>query len=173
MHMAEPINLEAFRQKKAQKLQKNWLGRFVWLYCPACETIEYSEVLSSFGRKHKCGTTVEEQEVELDLSVEATITLYNLGIIQAKLAEAKKGGLLKLAMKGMYKLLKQLEENEKTYLARLEAAGNCRLEPLEGEWEELKKNLPIKETNVLGLEVSEFRFDPMRRFRPNQKGERE
>ena len=163
--MAEPISLDAFRQKKAQEIQEDRITcRLVWLHCPTCNSLEYTEILAPNGRSHNCGTQVKEVEVELDARAEATITLHNLALIQEKLAETSKSRLKKIAIKGLHKVMSQLQASEEMYLNRLEAAAGQRLEPYEGSWEELAAKLPIHETNALGFAVSLFRYEPMSRF---------
>ena len=163
--MADLISLDAFRKKKeAQAREAAYPGIMVWLYCPTCKSLEYTEVRAPYGRKHSCGTQVLEEEVSLDFRAEATITLRNLKVIAEKLEETSKNKLVRLASKGLQKALSLLQQGEEVYLSRLSKAAGRNLEPYEGADEDLEKQLPIKATNPLGLWVSEFRFQPEKRF---------
>ncbi|MDX2471271.1 MAG: hypothetical protein QNL04_11925 [SAR324 cluster bacterium] len=168
--MAEPISLDAFRKKKEgqQPLDPNsetqW-GKLVWLFCPVCETIEYSEVVAPNGRSHKCGTQVEEVEVELDLRAEAYMTHSNLKAIEAKIKELQKSKLLKLSRRGLLKALTQLKASEEVYLNKLQMAAHGELLPYVGSLEDVKEKLQIEATDPLGIMISPFRFDPFQRFR--------
>ncbi len=163
--MAELISLDAFRKKKeAEAREAAHPGTLVWLFCPTCKSLEYTEVIAPFGRKHSCGTQVLEEEIRLDCRAEATITLRNLRLISEKLEETSKNKLIKLASKGLHKALSLLQQGEEVYLSRLTKAAGKNLTPYEGSDEELEKQLPIKATNPLGLWVSEFRFQPEKRF---------
>ena len=54
-------------------------GQLIWLYCPTCKIVEYTEMRMTGGRVHNvCGTQVEEAAVELDLRAECTIAEINL-----------------------------------------------------------------------------------------------
>ncbi|KAK3584133.1 hypothetical protein CHS0354_035213 [Potamilus streckersoni] len=50
----------------------------IWLYCPACKTLEYTAVKAPAGRRHNCGTQVYEKEIELNAKREISIALLNL-----------------------------------------------------------------------------------------------
>ena len=80
--MAKVINLAERREQKIQKqLHSPMQGWIVWLKCPKCETREYSELRMPEGRIHKCGTMVEEHEVEIDIRAELTVSLRNSELI--------------------------------------------------------------------------------------------
>ena len=168
--MAEPISLEAFRKKKEKQQplgpneETQW-GKLVWLYCPTCETIEYSEVVAPNGRSHKCGTQVEESEVELDLRAESYMTHSNLKAIESKMAELQQSKLLKLSRRGLLKALTQLKASEEVYLKKLQMAAHGELLPYVGSLAEVKEKLQIEATDPMGLLISPFRFDPFQRFR--------
>lgn len=114
-------------------------GRLIWLHCPTCNTMEYTEMAMSGGRVHNtCGTQVQEAEVELDLRAEHTLSRINLerlGILENLLAEQR----------GKY------EE----YQHRLSLAAGKKLEeyPLT---EEMLEKLPIAEVDAFGLLISRF-----------------
>lgn len=163
---SKPISLDSFRKKREQEeAERSYLGKMVWLHCPKCHTLEYTEIVSPAGRMHNCGTLVEEQEVELDLRAELTITLTNLATIE-KLLEKNSGfKLIKIVSKSLDKALIALKASEETYRERLTLAAGAKLEPYPGELEEIVDKLPVKETNRLGLLISEFRFEPEKRFK--------
>ncbi len=122
-------------------------GRMIWLHCPTCSTLEYTEVDMAGGRVHNaCGTMVEEAEVELDLRAEYTVADINLErlTILEELVEGQR---------------RRYEE----YKRRLsQAAGQpLRAYPLD---EERLKALPVAEMDALGLLVSHFFQDPARHF---------
>ena len=167
-----PISLDQFRKKKADKEadQKNkpLAGTLVWLNCPTCERIEYTEVVAPSGRTHSCGTQVEEKEVLLDLRGELTLAQANLARLEELLAEAGKNRLMKLLSRSMEKTLSQVKASEETYIERLQKAGDYQVTPYEGVIEEMTDRLPIAEKNPLGLWISKFRQHPERRFEPDE-----
>lgn len=162
MSEKKTISFQDFKDRKLKEKneQEHW-GKMVWLYCPTCKTIEYSEVIAPHGRSHKCGTQVIEKEVDIDVRAELTITLYNLERINQLIQENNESRLKKLFAKSFDKLLQRLLSSENIYLERLNARH---LEPYPGDIENLKEKLPIKVVNELGLYVSEFRYNPEERF---------
>lgn len=162
MAETQPISLDKFRAKKQKEAaEKKYPGTLVWLHCPKCKTIEYTEVIATHGRTHMCGTIVEEKEVELDLRAEFTIILYNLRKID-NLIEGNQGSKIrKLFAKTLDNALLKLKKSEEVYLERLHIKD---IDPYEGDIEALKLKLPIKETNQLGLWISDFRYKPEERF---------
>ncbi len=165
MTEGKTISLEHFREKKKkEELEKPFPGRLVWLRCPKCQNIEYTEVVAPNGRSHKCGTMVEEVEVKIDLRAELTITHYNLKKIEALLKENEKFKLLKIISKSLDKALLALKRSEETYLERLHISAKQKITIYPGEIVDIKNKLPIIEENKLGLLISEFRFKPEKRF---------
>lgn len=126
-------------------------GRLIWLHCPACDTLEYTEMAMSGGRVHNvCGTHVVEAEVELDLRAEQTITRINLE-----------------RLKILEKLLAEQSRKFEEYLNRLSLAAG---EPLE-EYpfsEKMLEKLPIAEVDPFGLLVSRFFHDVEGFFSPRE-----
>lgn len=170
MSGTEPISLDAFRKRKQkEENEKPYPGTLVWLYCPSCETIEYTEIVAPHGRSHKCGTVVQEIEVTLDLRAEFTITQFNLKRIEGLLEKNKESRLKKLISKSLDNALLALKQSEETYVSRLHLAAGCQIPPYPGDIESLKDRLPIAETNKLGLLISEFRFEPEKRFNAEKK----
>lgn len=166
--MSKTISLDAFRKKKeqeeAQFQTEPQYATLVWLHCPTCGSLEYSEIQAPNGRSHKCGTQVKEEEVEVDLRGELTLTEHNLKRIEFLLAEAGKNRLKKLLARSMEKTLLMLKASEETYAMRLREAAGGLLEPYEEPLEEIQDRLPIAEQNALGLLVSPFRYQPEARF---------
>ncbi len=162
---SEPISLDAFRKRKQkEKAEKPYPGTLVWLQCPFCESIEYTEIVAPHGRTHKCGTMVKEIEVEVDLRAEYTITQFNLNQIDTLLGKNKESRLRKLISRSLDDALLALKTSEETYISRLHQAAGCQIPVYPGTIEELKDRLPIREKNKLGLYISEFRFEPEKRF---------
>lgn len=167
---SEPISLDAFRKRKQKEQDEQiYPGVLVWLYCPSCKTIEYTEIVAPHGRTHKCGTIVEEIEVQLDLRAEYTITQFNLKRIDELLEKNQESKLKKLISKSLDNALLSLKQSEETYISRLHLAAGCQIPVYPGDIESLKEQLPIVETNKLGLLISEFRFDPEKRFSDGKK----
>ena len=165
MSNKKAVSFQDFKDRKVkEKNEEQYYGKMVWLYCPTCNTIEYSEVISPNGRSHKCGTQVIEKEVDIDLRAELTITLYNLDRINHLLKENNASRLKKLFAKSFDKTLQKLLFSEEMYLQRLNAHG---ITPYPGSIEEIKDRLPIKVVNELGLYISEFRYNPEERFSRN------
>jgi hypothetical protein len=151
------ISLEERRQGSRQRPQvdeaggaaagASLTGRLIWLHCPTCNTLEYTELAMAGGRVHNvCGTQVEEATVELDLEAEYTIAHINLErltILEELLAGQRK----------------RYEE----YRKRLALAAGRALEGYPLEEESLKK-LPVAEVDAFGLLISRFFHDSARHF---------
>jgi len=166
MSDSKPISLDQFRKKKEREAAEQYhFGKMVWLHCPKCETLEYTEIISLNGRMHKCGTLVEEKEVVLDLRAEITITEYNLAVIDGLLKKNNRFKLVKIISKSLDKALNALKSSEEAYRERLLHAAGMIVPPYPDEFESLKDKLPIKNTNQLGLMISDFRFQPEERFK--------
>ncbi len=165
MSDSKPISLDQFRKRKEKEAAENYFyGKMVWLHCPKCETFEYTEIISPNGRIHKCGTLIEEKEVELDLRAEITITEHNLTVIDKLLKKNSGFKLVKIISKTLDRALIALKASETAYRERLLLAAGIIITPYPDDIESLKNKLPIKDTNQLGLIISEFRFEPERRF---------
>lgn len=166
MSDAKPISLEQFRKRKElEASEQEYFAKLVWLRCPKCETLEYTEIVSPNGRMHICGTLVEEREIELDLQAEITITEHNLRVIDGLLKNNNRFKLIKIISKSLDKALVALKASEEAYRERLLLAAGMNVPPYPGEIESLKNKLPVKDTNQLGLIISEFRFEPEKRFK--------
>ena len=165
------ISLDQFRKKreeaKAQEELEPFEGCLVWLNCPTCQKIEYTELRAPGGRTHRCGTKVEEVEVFLDLRAELSFTLVNLKTIEAHLKEVGHNRLKKLLARSLEKTLLQLKASEEEYASRLQKAGDGRVTPYPQEIEPLAARFPDVQVNPLGLYVTPFRQEPHKRFLPH------
>lgn len=124
-------------------------AKLVWLYCPACETLEYTEMVLPNGRMHQpCGTRVEEIGVDIDARAEYSLAELNLRQLD-KLAELVEG------QRGRFR----------EYQQRLELAAH---QPLSSYLltEETVRIMPVAEVDPLGLLISPFLRHPLQRFRP-------
>ena len=121
-------------------------GRLAWLHCPTCGTLEYTELLVPGGRRHKCGSIVEEAVVEIDLRAEITLAEINLQ---------------RIAALGEY--LEQQRQLFQEYQRRLALIGGAPPAPYPLS-EEIVKALPVAEVDPLGLLISHALHNPARRF---------
>lgn len=122
-------------------------GRLIWLFCPTCNTLEYTEMPMGGGRVHNtCGTQVTEAEVELDLRAETTIAGINLERI--KILEDLLGG-----QRARY------EE----YRKRLALAAGQNLKPYTSP-EEALGPVSVSDVDAFGLLISRFFKEPASLF---------
>ncbi len=122
-------------------------GELIWLHCPTCHTLEYTELHMSGGRVHNtCGTRVEEVAVPLDLRAEYTIAGINLDRLSI-----------------LENLLEGQRRRYEEYRERLTLAAGHDLEPYPLGDEEIS-NLPVAELDPLGLLVSRFFHQPEKLF---------
>jgi hypothetical protein len=122
-------------------------AQLVWLFCPTCKTLEYTELAVPGGRRHDvCGTPVQEAVVAVDARAEYTLAELNLRRLTA-LAE----------------LLDAQRKRFVEYQERLaKAAGQAlTLYPLT---EVSVQSLPVAEVDPLGLLISRFLHQPATRF---------
>lgn len=123
-------------------------GRLIWLHCPTCDTVEYTELDMPGGRRHKCGTAVEEVAVEIDVRAEATMAAINLQRIDTIL-----------------QYLGQQRERFAEYQERLRLIAGQAVDPYPVE-EGMLSELPVAEIDALGLLISRALHEPARRFAP-------
>lgn len=121
-------------------------GKLIWLHCPACDTLEYSEIEIPGGRRHKCGAVVREAAVEIDVRAEATVAEINLRRIDA-----------------LSEYLDQQRQRYLEYRRRLESIAGQPAEPYPID-DGVLKRLPVAEMDALGLLVSQALHDPAKRF---------
>ena len=156
--MAKVINLAARREQKIQKqLHSPMQGWIVWLKCPKCETREYSELRMPEGRIHKCGTMVEEHEVEIDIRAELTVSLRNSELISELLAKSNAKGIMKKFLNSGRAMLEHLERSEEEYRKRLQLMSQQECTPYPEEWDPEEKGLEIKKMDPLGLQLTAAR----------------
>lgn len=122
-------------------------GELIWLYCPTCRTLEYTELAMAGGRIHNaCGTQVQEMPVALDLRAEATIAHINLERLD----------ILQGLLDGQRR---RFEE----YLQRLDLAAGRAVEPYAVS-EDSVEGLPVADVDAFGLLVSRFFENPAQHF---------
>jgi hypothetical protein len=126
-------------------------GQLIWLHCPTCGTIEYTELPMPGGRRHKCGTIVEEAVVDIDVRAEMTLAQANLRQIEA-----------------IGQLLEQHRQRYVEYERRLELIAGRRPEPYALDEERLT-SLPVAEVDPLGLLISHALHNPTARFQKKDK----
>ena len=98
---AKIINLADRRAKKEDEARNSPIpGFIVWLHCPKCNTLEYSEVTIPDGRVHKkCGTLVEEEEIQIDVRAEYTVSMRNSKRLDELFKETKIPGIMNSVLK--------------------------------------------------------------------------
>ena len=156
---AKVINLADRRAKKEDEARKAPIsGWITWLYCPKCRSLEYSELEMPNGRVHKkCGTLVEEEEVQIDVRAEYTISLRNSKRLDELFKETKIPGFLKpLAKKGVG-MLENLQASEQEYRKRLQNIVNGSVDPYPDDWDEKSLEMELKILDPLGLILTEAR----------------
>ena len=159
------ISLDQFRKKKqTERDSEPFYGTLVWLNCPTCDTYEYTEIVSPYGRKHKCGTQVNEIEVEVDFRAEVTICKINIDLIENLKNHKETAKLNKKELKNFIALLDQIKSAEEIYLDKIYQATGELISPYPLDTENLMEQLPVKEENYYGLLLSDFRTNPEKRF---------
>ena len=127
-------------------------GILTWLRCPTCESLEYTEIEMKGGRRHKCGTIVDEAEVALDVRAEYTLTKINLERID----------LLAEYLDSQRRLFQEYER-------RLEIIAGEVPEPYALTGDPMK-TLLVKNVDPLGLLISAALHDPASRFKDDDDG---
>ena len=157
-----PISQKTINQRETKKATPQStepeMGILIWLYCPNCKTLQYTENQASNGRKHKCGADVMEIEVPLDLTAENTICLKNLSILEELQQQIKEKKEEKGANDILLRILEHCKREELSMIEKLQKASKNK-KCFSYSWED-KKKLPIADVNPLGLYLSEFRFKP-------------
>ena len=156
---AKVINLADRRAKKDDEARKTPIpGLIVWLYCPKCKSLEYSELEMPNGRVHKpCGILVEEVEVQIDVRAEYTISLRNSKRLDELFKETKIPSFLKPLAKRGIGMLENLHAAEVEYRKRLENIVNNPINPYPDEWDENSLEMELKTLDPLGLILTEAR----------------
>ena len=156
---AKVINLADRRAKKEDEARNAPVtGWITWLYCPKCKSLEYSELEMPNGRVHKkCGTLVEEEEVQIDVRAEYTISLRNSKRLDELFKETKIPAFLKPLAKNGIGMLENLHAAEVEYRKRLENIVNGPVNPYPDEWDEKSLEMKLKTLDPLGLILTEAR----------------
>lgn len=129
-------------------------GRLYWLYCPVCDSLEYSALAVRGGRRHNpCGTMVQEAEVPLDLREEVTLAELNLERLEA-----------------LVHLLAGHIERFRTYRRRLEQAAGSPVTTYPPESAAVER-MTKRGIDGMGLFSSTFLQQPEMRFRNRTKPE--
>ena len=150
--MSKVIN---FKERR-EKLEKNKLfhpvkGWIVWLRCKKCQLTEYTEIRMSEGRIHKCGTLVDEYEVEIDVRAELTISLRNSELIKKFIKTIDQKSLLSNLMSSTISILRNLEDREKEYRNRLSKMTTNQINPYSEDWNPKEKGMDIKIARPIDL----------------------
>lgn len=122
-------------------------GKLVWLHCPACDTLQYTELVMAGGRQHnECGNQVEEIELDIDVRAEYTIAEINLE---------------RLRMLGEAVQAQQRRYQEYQDRLRLITGGEVAAYPVSAD---TVQKLPVAEVDAMGLLISTALHDPARHF---------
>jgi hypothetical protein len=164
--MAEIITFEKGKIHKKQPVgSAKEMGLLVWLHCPSCKTLEYSEIISSEGRLHKCGKEVSEQEVAIDITAEYTICKRNLLHLEELENHLSKSSLKQ--KKVFQKLVDNLKNNELEMIKKLQKI--TKKNPLVAYDKKTAEALfSTAHANDMGLVISDFRFQPKARFQKTE-----
>ena len=128
-------------------------GQLIWLFCPTCNSLEYTEVDMRGGRVHNtCGTQVHEVAVPLDLRAEMTLASVNLHRIH----------LLEQVLEGQRH---RFEE----YQQRLQLAAGRNLEPYPTSGP-LPGSIDPNRLDAFGLLISGFFHDATNHFPETRAG---
>ena len=163
---AKVINL-ADRRAKKEKESRNApiLAYITWLYCPKCKSLEYSELEMPNGRIHKtCGTLVEEEEVQIEVRAEYTISLRNSKRLDELFEETKMPGFLTPVAKKGVGMLESLQAAEKEYRKRLENIVESPIIPYDDDWDELSLKMNFKTLDPYTILALKSYRDPHRKM---------
>ena len=124
-------------------------GKLVWLHCPACGTLQYTEVVMAGGRTHnECGNQVEEIELDIDVRAEYTIAEINLERLR----------MLSEAVQAQQQRYQEYQDR-----LRLIAGGEVASYLVS---KDTVRQLPVAEVDAMGLLISSALHDPVRHFTP-------
>ena len=122
-------------------------GKLIWLHCPVCKTLEYTEFSVPGGRVHNvCGTVVEEAALDVDLRAEYTIAELNLE-----------------RLKMLSDLVAGQRNRFQEYQRRLKNMAGGKLSGYPNR-EDTLKSLPVAGLDALGLIISTALHEPGRHF---------
>ena len=156
--MSKVINFaERLADRKAKEESRQIEGWLIWLHCPKCNTIEYTELRMPGGRVHKCGTLVEEEEIPIDIRAEFTISQRNLDKLDELEEKQKSSKVMKFVGGGMKSMIKQLRAREEEYQQRLQNMTSERLNNYPDQWDPKGQGVEITVSEPLGLEITAAR----------------
>ena len=122
-------------------------GKLIWLYCPSCGTLQYTEVVVPGGRVHNtCGSQVEEAVLDIDVRAEFTLAQLNLDRLRL-----------------IREMLQAEQARFEEYQERLSNIAGERPQPYPLV-EETLQSLPIAEVDGMGLLVPDALHNPGRHF---------
>ncbi len=152
------ISLADRRAKKEEEARNSPIpGWIIWLQCTECKSLEYTEVLMTGGRVHKCGTLVNEIEVPIDIRAEYTISLRNSEKLDKFLNDTKIPGLFKPLLKKGMGVIESLQAVENEYQLRLKNIANGEIKPYEDSWQVESLGESIKTVDPIGIILTEAR----------------
>lgn len=156
--MSKVINFaDRLADRKAKEEARSIDGWLIWLHCPKCNTIEYTEVQMEGGRVHKCGTLVEEKELPIDVRAEFTISQRNLQKLQELEEKQQSSKVMKLVGGGLQSLIKQLRAREEEYQQRLQNMTSITITPYPEQWDPSAQGVEFSVSDPLGLQISAAR----------------
>ena len=122
-------------------------GKLIWLHCPTCKTLEFTELSVPGGRVHNvCGTVVEEAALDVDLRAEYTIAELNLE-----------------RLKMLSDLVAGQRNRFQEYQRRLKNMAGGKLSGYPNRDDTLK-SLPVAGLDALGLIIPTALHEPGRHF---------
>ncbi len=155
---AKVISLSEWKAKREQEAAHAPLpGWLIWLYCPQCNTLEYTEVQMAEGRYHKCGTLVEEAEVPIDIRAEYTISQRNLTLLQEVFESGAASKLLGRLLRSARDNLENLKRAEEEYQRRLTLMAGRELQSYPDTWEPEDAGVRFNVIQPPGLKITEAR----------------
>jgi len=158
MSSSNIINLAERRaQREAKEQMRSVSGWIVWLHCPSCKTLEYTEVRMDGGRIHKCGNMVEEKEVAIDIRAEYTISCRNLELLNQFKSTSKLASVLSLFSKNIDQFILQLKHTEQEYQNRLQIMMDSVLTAYPDDWKAEDYDPDLELLKPLGVQISAAR----------------
>ena len=156
--MSKVINFaERLADRKAKEESRQIEGWLIWLHCPKCNTIEYTELRMPGGRVHKCGTLVEEVEIPIDVRAEFTIAQRNIDKLDELEEKQNSSKVMKFVGGKMKSTIKQFRAREEEYQQRLQNMTSERLKYYPAQWDPKTQGVEITVSEPLGLEITEAR----------------
>ena len=129
-------------------------GKLIWLHCPTCKTLEFTELSVPGGRVHNvCGTVVEEAALDVDLRAEYTIAELNLE-----------------RLKMLSDLMAGQRNRFQEYQRRLKKLAGGKLSGYPNR-DATVKSLPVAGLDALGLFIPTALHEPGRHFAKPAAGE--